>query len=578
MKPEQFLHALHYDVERMIRPPGWRVDWDDSPLLYKLYRGVPSYPLSADVPLTLPPCTPSSEKTAQAPRLREWSHFLWVVNGLMAGSDAGYGMKFRKGFPSGGGLYPNEVYVYLKTQEVPQGLYHYDAAHHRVVLVREGAFDEALKRALGKRVEVGECFGAVMVSTVFWKNFFKYNNFAYRLQGLDTGVLLGQTLEAAKRFGFTAGVCYRFLDRAVNHLLGICEWKESVYAVVPLSVKPAEEWFGKPASASSKPTCAGDIICEYPVVCHQTLERSRWVKPYPLLQIMNEYAMLENTQEFKNAPAKEKTTFSADAAPAQTGQEVRRPRVGHLMNERSAASEQTCSGQEVILPRATPLAYDLAAVMRNRTSPGETFVLGGVTKEQLAALLQEASASLNYVHDLDFQAVRSNDFQARDAVSREGLISLEDWTIKPRLSLCISLSNVEGIPDGAYTYNAATHSLHLTRSGDPRSFLQQGLSAENVNLTQAPFCLHIGGESGHLTDTYGFRGYRIQQMEAGLLLHRLAVAATALRFNAHPLLDFDTSACDALYDLATCPSRCTLLQIPVGPHRPHPRFQGFLHE
>ena len=46
---------------------------------------------------------------------------------------------------------------------------------------------------------------------MFWKNFYKYNNFAYRLQGLDAGVLIGQLLEAAKRFGFETGVYFQFL-------------------------------------------------------------------------------------------------------------------------------------------------------------------------------------------------------------------------------------------------------------------------------------------------------------------------------------------------------------------------------
>ena len=72
---------------------------------------------------------------------------------------------------------------------------------------------------------------------MFWKNFFKYNNFAYRLQGLDAGVLMGQLLEVAKRFGLASGVYFQFLDSAINHLLGLSELEESVYSVIPLSVR-----------------------------------------------------------------------------------------------------------------------------------------------------------------------------------------------------------------------------------------------------------------------------------------------------------------------------------------------------
>jgi hypothetical protein len=52
MKLETFLHGLHFDVDQ-IRPPDWDVDWEDAPLAYKLYRGLPVVPLSPEVPLTL---------------------------------------------------------------------------------------------------------------------------------------------------------------------------------------------------------------------------------------------------------------------------------------------------------------------------------------------------------------------------------------------------------------------------------------------------------------------------------------------------------------------------------------------
>ena len=82
---------------------------------------------------------------------------------------------------------------------------------------------------------ISDCFCTVFVSTVFWKNFYKYNNFSYRLQGLDAGVLIGQSLEVANGMGFSTRVCYQFLDRSINHLLGLSEQEESVYAVIPIS-------------------------------------------------------------------------------------------------------------------------------------------------------------------------------------------------------------------------------------------------------------------------------------------------------------------------------------------------------
>ena len=119
----------------------------------------------------------------------------------------------RRFVPSGGALYPNEIYVYVNLEDVPKGIYHYDVAHHRLVLVREGNYDFYLSRSLENGYHIPDCFCTIFVSTVFWKNFYKYNNFSYRLQGLDAGVLIGQSLEVANRMGFSSRVCYQFLDR-----------------------------------------------------------------------------------------------------------------------------------------------------------------------------------------------------------------------------------------------------------------------------------------------------------------------------------------------------------------------------
>lgn len=243
MRLETFLHNLHFDIDKA-SPPEWEVDWDDAPLTYKLYRGSPVVPLSSEVPLTL-----EGQEAPATPDLHSIGHFLWYVFGLTQFCQSVFPLNskeqamavmqsYRRFAPSGGALYPNELYVYLQVEGLAAGVYHYDAAHHRLVLLREGYFDSYIARALGNRCDVSACFGTVFVSTMFWKNFFKYNNFAYRLQGLDAGVVIGQLLEAAKRFGFATGVYFQFLDRAVNHLLGLSEQEESVYAVIPLSVEP----------------------------------------------------------------------------------------------------------------------------------------------------------------------------------------------------------------------------------------------------------------------------------------------------------------------------------------------------
>ncbi|WLD92823.1 SagB family peptide dehydrogenase [Alkalihalobacillus sp. AL-G] len=523
MSLEEFLHNLHFDINK-VSPPDWEVDWEDAPLTYKLYRGLPVTPLSAEVPLSL-----DGKEEPNKLDLRGIGHFLWHVYGLNQFSQTVFAadssdeatesiQSCRRFVPSGGGLYPNELYIYLKVEELPTGVYHYDVAHHRLVLLREGDFDCYIASSLGNRSDMSACFGTVFITTMFWKNFYKYNNFSYRLQGLDAGVLIGQLLEVSKRFCFDSGVYFQFLDRAVNHLIGLTEQEESVYAVIPLSV---ETGFSTNVSSADGVVYADELSRELPTIHTDHYVKSRTVLEYPMLTKMNEASMLESTESFCPSVSEESSPYDS---------------------------------QSLALPRMNRLSYDLSAICRKRFSPEMNFVLEKVSQSQLASLLQEAMSAFSYRNDLDGANLKKGS----------------------RVSLYGSFYNVEGIPNGAYYYDVASHSLQLIQSGDLRLPLQNGMSLDNVNLFQVPLCLHVSGNKGHYKKSLGYRGYRIQQMEAGMLVQRLLLAASAIGMGGHPLLGFDVNACDRIYKMES-QRKTSLIQIPIGPYRQRAWLKGSLH-
>lgn len=127
---------------------------------------------------------------------------------------------------------------------------------------------------------------------------FKYNNFSYRLQGLDSGVLIGQLLECAKQFGYKNGIYFQFLDRAINHLLGLTEGEESVYAVIPLSTEPNIDWFHDDYR-KNKTVTSHDLLQQIPPLAHEHFIRSKHVEGYPMITKINEASMIESTEHFQ---------------------------------------------------------------------------------------------------------------------------------------------------------------------------------------------------------------------------------------------------------------------------------------
>ncbi|MBT2695146.1 SagB family peptide dehydrogenase [Bacillus sp. ISL-55] len=517
MNLNQFLTDLQFNIDRA-NQQNWEPNWEDAPLSYKLYQGLPVVPLSGEVPLSL-----AENKQPSKPNIKEIGHFLWYVYGITQVSesffsdDADPAHTFRRYAPSGGGLYPNELYVYLKIEDLPEGVYHYDPAHHCLVLLRAGNFDSYIAAAIGDRCDISSCFGTAFISTMFWKNFFKYNNFSYRLQGLDAGVMMGQLLETAKRFGFASGVYFQYLDSAINHLLGLSEQEESVYSIIPLSVETTN-WTAN-GTASHKNISSEELKRKLKPVVFKRYERSEKVLQFPKLITLNEASKLESTES-----------------------------ITRVCNPSRDIEESL----QISLPQTESLVFDLAEISKQRSSPEMDFVLSRVNQQQLASLLKESMSTFSYRNDLD------------EFYCSQG----------PRVSIYGCFYNVEGIPNGAYFYNQLQHSLQEIQQGDHRVRLQTGLSIDNVNLMQVPLCLHVAGNIDFFREELGYRGYRILQMEAGMLVQNLLLTASALGLGGHPLLGFDTSKADELYRMKVA---TTLIQIPIGSYRPRQWLKGSLH-
>jgi SagB-type dehydrogenase family enzyme len=541
MNFDEFLYNLHFDIDK-VRPVDLKVDFKDAPLPYKLYRGLPIFPLSVN-PLS---SDEDFAKTEGQVTTETLATLFWYTFGLtnmcQSFSPFGISQSLRRYVPSGGALYPNELYAYLKIDCLPHGVYHYDVAHHSLVLLREGNYDTYLEQSLGNRCDMRTSFGTIFISAMFWKNFFKYNNFSYRLQGIDTGIVAGQLLEVAKRIGYDATVYYQFLDQAVNHLIGLQHEEESIYAIVPLSIPADMNMPLRTRKIGEGDVITSDALCQELVpMQHERYEKSQKVTPYPLISRINEMSMLHSTAFF--------STLSRN-----------------VNREPEIISKEKMHGAGVVnLPAVGRKHDDFVSACSNRYSPGLDFILGKMDLQQFSTLLHETVRSYTYHNDMDTDLFEHDSKQLLESKSEQ----------LARLSLCVCLHNMDGITDGAYVYDPEYHSLCLLQSGDHRFTLQQGLSMQNVNMFQTPICLHIVGDTSHLKESFGYRGYRIQQMEVGMLLQRLLLSASSLGMNGHALLGYDETLCDSVYGLTETGKTC-LVQVPIGYYRTWSRLQGGL--
>lgn len=302
------------------------VDWSLIPRPFKLYRGSEHIDLSSegffsgeslargaqqqDVSDTLhfEQCSQMLSDMYGFTRVRYTVEELSVLS-LREGEWKG-GQTLLRPVPSGGALFPCELYLVVgQNQCLPAGVYHYDAVHHALDIVRGEDVSSALNASLTAQKGQASQF-MLIASCLFGRTGFKYGTFSYRLHSLDLGVVVAQILLVAGRYGLSGQVHYRFLDEEVNQLLGLNGRDESAYAVITLPVRgqPAGDRFLE-VSPQMKGSGKGGTLLE---------EREVPIERWPLLAELHSSSLIKTRATLHDRSAHLSPTASSFQSGAQT--------------------------------------------------------------------------------------------------------------------------------------------------------------------------------------------------------------------------------------------------------------------
>ncbi|MBV8341364.1 MAG: SagB family peptide dehydrogenase [Gammaproteobacteria bacterium] len=139
--------------------------------------------------------------------------------------------------PSGGALYPLELYVVSKHIScLTAGLYHYNAAQHGLRRLRSGDFSIDLSRVLVE-FQAHLAFDAtaiVMITALFGRSTFKYGARGYRFVLLEAGHVAQNINLAVTAMGMGCFNIGGFYDRAADRFLGIDGLNQSTIYMIAI--------------------------------------------------------------------------------------------------------------------------------------------------------------------------------------------------------------------------------------------------------------------------------------------------------------------------------------------------------
>jgi SagB-type dehydrogenase family enzyme len=203
-------------------------------------RGYKSYPAAPSAAL---PSTDDLEDTPQSEALRSLvlqrrsvrdfaetpvslnnlTNIIYNAYGLTSAITMTFGVEQKlRGVPSGGALYPLELYVAaFRVDGLAAGIYHYNVEAHSLELVREGQFDEEFGRAAFYEDMFKTVSAAFVLTAVPKRSAFKYGERAYRFMNLEAGHVGQNICMTAAALGIGCLMLGGFYDDDIDSLVGV---------------------------------------------------------------------------------------------------------------------------------------------------------------------------------------------------------------------------------------------------------------------------------------------------------------------------------------------------------------------
>ena len=495
---ERLIRDRQPGVPDEITPPDHTVAWSDAPSKFTIIRDVPRVPLPSgltsaglgegigckDYCLLPPPPGITLDVVSDllllgAGILGRRVDINW--NGQSPESSHHLKALYSRGAASGGGLYPTEAYLIAeKVEGLARGVYHYDAAHHALARLRAGGFRPVLEEAC-LHSSVASADFLLVVTVRFWKNLFKYYNFAFQVVTQDAGCLADCFQQAAWRLGISTTTLYWFRDEVCARLLGLEGSEEAVCAVI--AARGAERH--SPAQdQDSKP-----VPFPLPELHLRRYERSRRVFFPALLGELHR-----------------ETTAGGD----------RRPRADSLPEWEAGGAGQVASFP---LEQGCRMAKGFAqSLMERATSWGRFRLYPPLSGKELSSLLCFVNCSARHATDI-YSSPRG------PSAVRLGLIA----------------RYVSDLPPGVYDQDPHQGQLILRTGGRTDAQLQKAYFLENYNLDQVAAILVVIARLEAVWTAWGGRGLRIMNAEAGMVAERCYVAASALGLGCGAALGLDAT-------------------------------------
>jgi len=230
----RFHRETGYDENGIV---GENISWGENMPLYKEYPGAKKIKLPRPSFEGLPVEQVIRERKSvrsfsdRTVDLEHLSQLFLSADGLTHSTGA-YALRAA---PSGGALYPVEIYVIVTNVEsLDMGLYHFQVSDSSLELVKAGPFNKEIHEAANEQQSVGSSPLTVILTSRFERSTRKYADRGYRYIYMEAGAICENIYLQAGSLGMGTVAVGAFNDRWVNELLEIDDVDEAALLIMPV--------------------------------------------------------------------------------------------------------------------------------------------------------------------------------------------------------------------------------------------------------------------------------------------------------------------------------------------------------
>lgn len=170
--------------------------------------------------------------------LNDLSTLLYYAYGVMENILLEHMEFLERPVPSGGGLYPLELYILAKRVDtIPQGVYHYTPISHKLEQLNEIPLPERyLTELFMGQPYVGEASLVIIITSILERAFWKYGDRGYRYALFEAGHVAQNINLCCSALTLGSVNLGGFFDAEISRLLGIEPESEDEFPLYGIAI------------------------------------------------------------------------------------------------------------------------------------------------------------------------------------------------------------------------------------------------------------------------------------------------------------------------------------------------------